>query len=128
MQRAKEKQKADILGPVACTWAYKLKKRTDCTVNVAESKSKANWKEPKWVKEKHTKFELTRETLYGGQGKNRPLIINQNERSDIQNKHEGQREDHTMQDIEPFYNGLSQPPLNHTDEVILGHNKMKMRK
>jgi hypothetical protein len=33
-----------------------------------------------------------------------------------------------MQDIEPFYDGLSQPRLNHTDKVILGHNKMKMRK
>jgi hypothetical protein len=50
MQRAKEKQKADILGPVACAWAYKLEKQTHCTVDVAESKSKVNWKEPEWVK------------------------------------------------------------------------------
>ncbi len=65
--------------------------------------------------------------MYGGHSKNRPIIINQNELSDTQNKHEGQREDHTMQDIKPFNDGLSQPRLNHTDEVILGHNKMKMR-
>ncbi len=63
------------------------------------------------------------ETLYGGQGKNRPIIINQNELRDIQNKHEVQRED-----IKPFYNGLSHPHLNHTEEVIMGHNKMKMCK
>jgi hypothetical protein len=87
-----------------------------------------NWKELKWVKEKDKKFELTGETLYGGQGKNRPIIIDQNELRDIQNKHEGQREDPTMQDIKPFYNGLSHPRLNHTAEVIVGHNKMKMRK
>ena len=128
MQQAKEKQKADILGPVACTWAYKLEERTHCTVDAAESKSKVNWKEPKWVKEKDTKFKLTGETLYGGQGKNRPIIINQNELSNIQNKHKGQREDHTMHDIKPFYDGLFQPRLNHIDKVISGHNKMKMRK
>jgi hypothetical protein len=86
MQRAKEKQKADILGPVTCAWAYKLEKRTNCTVNAAESKSKVNWKEPEWVKEKDTEFDIMGETLYGGQGKNRPIIINQNELSNIQNK------------------------------------------
>ena len=33
-----------------------------------------------------------------------------------------------MKDTEPVYDGLSQPCLNNTDEVILGHNKIKMRK
>ncbi len=77
-----------------------------------------NWKEPEWVKEKDNKFELSGVTLYGGKGKNRPIIINQNELSDIQNKHEGTREDHTMKDTEPVYDGLSQPRLNNTDEVF----------
>ncbi len=128
MQRANDKQKADILGPVACAWAYKLEKRTHCTVDAAESKAKVNWKEPERVREKDNKFELSGVTLYRGQGKNRPIIINQNELSDIQNKHEGTREDHTMKDTKPVYDRLSQPRLNNTDKVILGHNKIKMRK
>jgi hypothetical protein len=61
--------------------------------------------------------------MYGGQGKNRILNINQHELGETIKETKGHREDHAIQDVKTLYGGLSQPHLNDTDEVILGHNK-----
>ncbi len=66
--------------------------------------------------------------MYGGQGKNRLLNINQHELSKTKKESGGHREDQAIQDVKTLYSGLSQPRLNGTDEVILGHNKTKMRR
>jgi hypothetical protein len=107
MRRANEKQKADILGPVACAWAHKLEKRTHCAVDAAESKSKVTWKEPERFSEKDKKFEIAGETMYGGQGKNRLLNINQHELSETKKENGGHREDQAIQDVKTLYDRLS---------------------
>ncbi len=61
--------------------------------------------------------------MYGGQGKNRILNINQHKFSETKKGTEGHREDHAIQYIKTLYNRISPPRLNDTDEVILGHNK-----
>jgi hypothetical protein len=86
------------------------------------------WKEPERVSEKDKKFEIAGETMYGGQGKNRLLNINQHELSETKKENGGHREDQAIQDVKTLYDGLSQPRLNDTDKVILGHNKTKIRR
>ena len=85
------------------------------------------WNEPEQVSEKDKKFEIAGETMYGGQGKNRLLNVNQHELSE-KKENGGHREDQAIQDVKTLYYGLSQLRLNNTDKVILGHSKTKMRR
>ncbi len=87
-----------------------------------------SWIEPAIIKDKDNKFEIVGETMYGGQGKNRPIIINQRDISDHISETKLEEEDQTIQDKEIVYDGLHQPLLNESKEVIKGHNKTKMRK
>jgi hypothetical protein len=81
--RKDQKQKAEVLGPLACTWTSKLKQPSWCNIDAAELKEgRKVWKPPCLTGTEKT-LNLAREPMYRGQGKIRNLSNNQCNIADI---------------------------------------------
>jgi hypothetical protein len=128
------KHKAEVLGPLACTWAAKIEQRNCCPVDAAETMTQGKGVEPPRATILDKQFKLTGEPLYGGKGKRSGLIYNHCDIVLTIHDHTGGHPGPGKMNNTPLtgnpgtgtYAGLNQPLLA-SESVVLREDKMQMR-
>jgi hypothetical protein len=123
------------LGPLACTWAAKIKRRNYCSADAVETKAQGKGMEPPQATIPDKQFRLTGEPLYRGKGKRSSLIYNHCDIVPPVHDHAGGHLRPGKMNDTPLtgnsgtgtYAGLNQLLLV-SDSVVLGKDKMQMRR